>query len=394
MKKMYRNSLILSSAIGIALAGTASTVLAGNSNFLNGKPFRALNDSIQVNADAIADNATAIDAMAAEVDTLFTQVAAIGVRVTANETSIVDAMNQVSTANSDIGALRKMLFGLQADVSKDIASIRAELLTIQGDISMLTGNLATLSSATAAQVDLLKTAIANNSSEIAFHTANLSILNSNMSTVQNALIRLQGQVAKAEIDLANQQNSINNLLATLGSVDVRVTALESLNPDSDVREITITDTGSADDLTNAGVKKQLTSLSLQLNDYLYIYGTGVNGVTEICTNDVRAKQAIDGFIGGYSSGNSGNYSSNTWLKRDAGWIFSDSHYTHMRSYASGSYQWLSFYVYISGGSQWGQIYVRPSDTSSYELYVSGWGYGQQQTATYRAASTRLDACGF
>ena len=387
-----QNKFILRSAIAIALASTTINVMAQNSNFLNGKPFKALNESIQANTDAIVDNAAAIDAMALEVDTLFAQVAAIDVRVTANETSINAALTAIDDANGAIDTLATTLFNLQAIVSLDIADIRAELLTIHSDITTLTGNLAALSAAVSTQVDLLMTAITNDTADIAIHTANLTILNSNMATVQTAITLLQGQASQTEIDLVNQQSSIDNLSATLNTVDVRVTALELLHPDSDAREFTITDTGYADDLNNAGFRAQLTTLSLQANDYLYISGIGVNGVTEICTNDLRAKQAIDGFIGGYPAGNSGSYNSDTWLKRNVGWTFAGNQYTQMQSYISGNYQYLSFYISLSG--QFGQVYVRPDNNPQYEIYVNGWGYGQQQSVTYRASSTRLDSCGF
>ncbi|MFT6909417.1 MAG: putative nucleic acid-binding Zn-ribbon protein [Oleiphilaceae bacterium] len=386
---------ILRSAIAIALVSTTINVMAQNSNFLNGKPFKALNESIQANTDAIVDNAAAIDAMALEVDTLFTQVAAIDVRVTANETSISAALTAIDDANGAIDALATTLFNLQASVSLDIAEIRAELLTIQSDITTLTGNLAALSAAVSTQVDLLMTAITDNTADIAIHTANLTILNSNMATVQTAITLLQGQASQTEIDLVNQQSSIDNLSAVLNTVDVRVTALELLPPDSDAREFTIIDTGYFNDLTNAGFREHLTTLSLQANDYLYVYGIGVNGVVEICTNDLGAKQAIDGFIGGYIAVAAGHYNNDTWMRRNVGWVFVGSQYVQWRAYNSGSYQTLGFYVSLSGNSgQNGQVVVTPNNSYGHEIFVSGYGWGQQQSVTYRASSTRLDACGF
>ena len=370
---------------------SSGIALAANSNFLNGQPFKALNESIQANSDAIADNTTAINDMATEVDALFTQVAAIDTRVTANEVDIAAALAAIDAAASDISSLATSLYNLQASVSLDIAAIEGEISTIQGNITTLNSNLAALSAAVTTQVGLLSTAITDNTADILIHTANLTILNSNMATVQTAITLLQGRVTQTESDLASQQVAIDNLASVLGTMDVRVTELELLHPDSDAREITVIDVGTGDDLIMATVQSQFSTLNFQSGDYLYIYGAGASGITEFCSNDLRVKQAIDGFLGNYNAGNYGYYSSDTWLKRNSGWTFEGNQYTSIRNYVSGTYQFLDFYA--SGNGVWGQIHLRPNE-SYYELYVSGWGYGQSQSATYRAASTRLDACGF
>ncbi len=216
---MKKNWLSLFSALALVfLFGGAPIANAAknNTNFLNGKPFSTLNDSIEENAAAIEANTTAIGALEADfvalqaiVDSIEVHIADMDTRITANKDSITQALNDISLLSSDLDALRQAHVDDLAAINLTVADLEALInqtqVNLDNAVASLQLQLANLEASTGADIDALIVKTTGLMGDVI-------VLN---NTLQNQQILIS--------DLQTSQSDLENMIAGL---EIREAALE------------------------------------------------------------------------------------------------------------------------------------------------------------------------
>ncbi|AEX22840.1 chromosome segregation ATPase [Vibrio sp. EJY3] len=216
----------------------SATASQNDEKFLNGKPFAKVNEAIQTNADAIAANAEGIENNANSIDLIEGEIITLKTSLNLINTEMVTLQNQVNAnlgsinellandeqLSSAIAANSNLLSDLRNRHNQDVADINEKMGVLEGDIIALQQYINTQILA----VNLVITELqASQSGVDEVQDAAILDLQSKSLGLMSSILTLNASLSSQASSLAFLEARMNNADAQINELGLRVTKLES-----------------------------------------------------------------------------------------------------------------------------------------------------------------------